>query len=319
VTPPAVADGLDEVEPMPSVVTIGNFDGVHRGHQVLLHRVVDAALARRVRSVAVTFEPHPAAVLRPGSEPPTLGSVEERAQLLLDTGMDLVVVLPFTHELSELSPEGFVAHVLAERLTAVRVVVGTNFRFGHRAQGDVIVLTDLGSAYGFDVEAVAVRDLDGEPISSTMIRQALGVGEVAWAARALGRTYTLRGEVIRGDGRGRGIGVPTANLAVPEDRVVPAHGVYAGHAQVGDTLWPCVTNVGVRPTFGTENTPSVEAHLIDVEDDLDLYGRTMTIGFEHRLRGEQRFDSVDALVTRIRADIQEARTWLRSRAGREHG
>jgi riboflavin kinase / FMN adenylyltransferase len=305
-----VADGLDEVEPEPSAVTIGNFDGVHRGHQLLLHRTVEAATARDVRSVAVTFEPHPAAVLRPGSEPPTLGSLEERVELLLESGVDQVVILPFTRELSELTPQAFAETVLSERLRVTRVVVGTNFRFGKGAEGDVVSLVELGEVYGFDVEAVLVRELDGEPISSTAIRRALADGDVRSAARALGRPYGVRGEVVRGDGRGRTIGIPTANVGLPPERAIPAHGVYAGHARAGEVSWPCVTNVGVRPTFDAGDVPTVEAHLIDVADDLDLYGRPLAVTFEHRLRGEQRFDSVDELVARIQADVAEARIWL---------
>lgn len=300
---------LDDVEPEPSVVTIGNFDGVHRGHQLLLTRTVQAALDRGVRSVAVTFEPHPAAVLRPGSEPLALSNLEERSEQLLDAGVDLVVLLPFTRELSELEPHEFVTHVLAGRLRATRVVVGTNFRFGRGAKGDVVALVELGDGHGFDVEAVAVRDLDGEPISSTLVRQALARGEVEYAASALGRPFQIRAEVVAGDGRGRTIGVPTANLDVPGNRQVPAHGVYAGHASVGDERWPCVTNVGVRPTFHADQAPTVEAHLIGT-DDVELYGREVTVTFEHRLRGEQRFDSVDELVARIHADIEQARELL---------
>ena len=300
---------LDDVEPEPSVVTIGNFDGVHRGHQLLLGRTVNAALDRGVRSVAVTFDPHPAAVLRPGSEPPSLGSIEERTEQLLDVGVDLVVLLPFTRELSELQPQEFITHVLAGRLRAVRVVVGSNFRFGRGATGDVVSLVELGETHGFDVEAVAVRDLDGEPISSTGIRDALARGDVEGAAAALGRPHQVRGEVVRGEGRGRTIGIPTANVAVPQGRQVPAHGVYAGHAIAGEQRWPCVTNVGVRPTFDAGSVPTVETHLIDTPE-VDLYGETLTVTFERRLRGEHRFDGVDQLVSQIRRDIDDARAWL---------
>jgi riboflavin kinase / FMN adenylyltransferase len=309
VTTAAAALWLDDVEPEPSVVTIGNFDGVHRGHRTLLHRTVDAALARGVRSIAVTFEPHPAAVLRPGSEPARLTSQEERAELLRDAGIDLVVLLPFTRELAALEPEAFIASVLAERLQATRVVVGTNFRFGRGAAGDVAVLVEEGDRHGFDVEAVAVRNLDEVAISSTSIRDALHRGDLAWASEALGRPYQLRGEVVRGDGRGRAIGIPTANLDVPAGRLVPPHGVYAGHASAGGTWWRCVTNVGVRPTFDVGDTPTVETHLIDA-GDVDLYGQMLTVTFEHHLRGEQRFEGVEALIAQIRRDVDEARAWL---------
>jgi riboflavin kinase/FMN adenylyltransferase len=301
---------LEEVDPTPSVVTIGNFDGVHRGHRSLLHRTVDAALDRDVRAVVITFDPHPAAVLRPGSEPPTLCTLDQRIERLLDAGMDLVVVLPFTRELSELSPEAFVERVLVDRLQASRVVVGTNFRFGHQARGDVVSLLTAGEKHGFDVEAVALRDVDGEPLSSSAVRAALHDGEVRWVTGALGRPYSLGGEVVAGDGRGRTIGIPTANVDVAEGRVVPANGVYAGHATLGEQRWRCVTNIGIRPTFGIGDLPAVEVHLIDVEEPLDLYGEHLEVTFEHRLRSEQRFAGVDELVTQIRADIDAARLQL---------
>jgi riboflavin kinase / FMN adenylyltransferase len=299
--------GLDGLDAHPSTVTIGNFDGVHRGHRVLLRRAVDGAREHEVRSAAITFDPHPAAVLRPGSEPAALQTLEQRVEALTDVGIDVVVVLPFTRELAALAPDRFVEQVLVERLRAVRVTVGTNFRFGHRAAGDVVTLVEEGDRLGFAVEAVTLLDLDGRPISSSAIREHLADGDVDWARRALGRPHAVEGEVVAGDGRGRTIGVPTANLAVPEGLVLPGDGVYAGHARTADGSYACVTNVGVRPTFdGTRRT--VEAHLLDV--DLDLYGQRVTVSFEHRIRGERRFAGVDELLARIRRDIAEARDHL---------
>jgi riboflavin kinase / FMN adenylyltransferase len=306
---PLVARALDEVPPAPSVVTIGNFDGVHRGHQVLLRRAVDAAHDLQVRPVAVTFHPHPAAILRPGAEPPALQPVEDRVHHLLEAGVDLVLVLPFTRELASLGPHVFVEQVLVDRLRAVQVIVGSNFRFGRKASGNVVTLNDAGATYGFHTEAVTLLDLDGIPISSTAVRDHLDRGDVAWANRALGRTFSLAGEVVPGDGRGRTIGVPTANLAVPDEQLVPANGVYAGHAEIDDERFPCVTNVGVRPTFDGQ-TRTVEVHLLDAERD--LYGRHLRVGFAHRLRDERRFADVDELVARIRADIDDARELLSS-------
>jgi riboflavin kinase / FMN adenylyltransferase len=304
---PQVAHGLDEVVVAPSVVTIGNFDGVHRGHRVLIGRAVDDASAQGIRSVAITFEPHPAAVLRPGSEPPRLQTLEARISTLIEVGVDLVLVLPFTRELAALTPAEFVQQVLVERLRARRVVVGTSFRFGAKAAGDMVTLVEEGERHGFTTEAATLLDLDGAPISSSEIRRRLGEGDVDWAARALGRPFELGGTVVPGDGRGRTIGVPTANLAVPDGIVVPGNGVYAGHAVVGRQSWPAVTNVGVRPTFeGT--TRSVEVHLLDADED--LYGREVGFRFRHRIRGEQRFDGPDALVARIRQDIEETRRHL---------
>jgi riboflavin kinase / FMN adenylyltransferase len=302
-----IVHDLEEVTPAPSVVTIGNFDGVHRGHQVLLRRAVDAAHDRELRAVAVTFHPHPAAVLRPGSEPPALQTIEDRTHQLLATEIDLVLVLEFTHQLASLGPHVFVERVLVERLQAVQVIVGSNFRFGRRASGNVVTLSDAGATHGFRTEAVALLDLDGVPLSSSNVREHLESGDVGWANRALGRPFSLEGQVVPGDGRGRTIGVPTANLDVPSGLLVPADGVYAGHAEVEGGRHPCVTNVGVRPTFDGQRR-TVEVHLLDA--DLDLYGQRLGVTFEHRLRGERRFAHVDELVARIRADIDEARRLL---------
>jgi riboflavin kinase / FMN adenylyltransferase len=295
---------LEEVVPGPSVVTIGAFDGVHRGHQTLLRRAVDAAWEREVRSAAVTFDPHPMAVVRPGTEPPSLQTLEDRVASLYAAGVDLVLVLEFTREIASLEPEVFLERVLVDRLQAVKVVVGTNFRFGHKAAGDVVSLAEGGDRHGYESEAVTLLELRGEPISSTSIRQRLATGDVAWATEALGRPHAVVGEVVAGDGRGRTIGVPTANVEPPEGLVVPGNGVYAGHASEGGRRWPCVTNVGTRPTFdGTSVT--VETHLLDA--DVDLYGRRLTVEFEHRLRGEKKFSGPDELVAQIRRDLDKAR------------
>jgi riboflavin kinase / FMN adenylyltransferase len=303
---PTVARGFAEVTPAASVVTIGNFDGVHRGHQVLLRRATQQAEDAGVRSVAVTFDPHPAAILRPGSEPPALQTLDERLDTLLAHGIDLVVVLPFTRELASSAPETFVEQVLVDRLQATKVVVGTNFRFGQRAAGDVVTLVEEGERHGFTTEAVTLLDVDGAPISSSAVRERLAAGDVDWVRRALGRVYTLTGEVVVGEERGRTIGFPTANLAVAPGLALPGDGVYAGDVTLPDgQAHPAVTNVGMRPTFdGT--TRSIEAHLLDV--DRDLYGRTITVGFARRIRGERRFDDVQDLVAQIRADIDVARS-----------
>lgn len=303
----AVHHGLEAVPAAPSVVTIGNFDGVHRGHRVLLRRAVDTARDRGVRSVVVTFDPHPAVVLRPGSQPPALQTTDQRVAALVDAEPDVVVVLPFTTELAARTPAGFVTSVLHERLRAVRVIVGTNFRFGHRAVGDVVTLVEQGEVHGFEVEAVALLELDGRPISSTAVREHLQAGEVDWVRRALGRATTLTGRVVPGDGRGTTIGVPTANLALPVGLALPADGVYAGHAEVAGERLPAVTNVGRRPTFDGQGR-TVEVHLIGT--GRDLYDRELAISFETRLRGERRFDGPEALVAQIRADIAAARGHL---------
>ena len=311
----SVARGLAEVSPAPSVVTIGNFDGVHRGHRVLLDRAIARAHEAGVRSVAVTFDPHPVRLLRPEAAPPQLQHLEQRVAALVATGIDLVLVLPFTRELAALTPGAFVAEVLAGALAAVRVVVGSNFRFGARAAGDVDTLAELGPRHGFELEAVPLAAVEGRRISSSAIREHLAAGEVAAVTDALGRPHELTGEVVHGDGRGRTIGVPTANLAIASDLVVPPAGVYAGHARIGApspvpggaSWWPAVTNVGVRPTFdGTQR--SVEVHLLDCE--VDLYGRELTVTFAHWLRAERRFDGVPQLIAQIGADVERARELL---------
>ena len=302
-----VVRDLAALDPGRSVVTIGNFDGVHRGHQVLLRRTVALAGTHDARAVAVTFDPHPATVLRPEAAPPLLQPLTERVGRLVEAGVDVVVVLPFTRELAAMTPAGFVGEILAGPLAAVRVVVGTNFRFGAKAAGDVVTLLELGEVHGFSPEAVTLLEVDGRRISSSAIRDHLQAGEVDWARSALGRPYQLPGEVVRGDGRGRTIGFPTANLRPDEALVVPGAGVYAGHAEVDGAWLPAVTNVGVRPTFDGRAV-TVEVHLLDAEED--LYGRQLSFRFEHRLRGEQRFDGPDELVAQIAEDVRAARRRL---------
>ncbi len=310
----SVVRGLGEVAPAPSVVTVGVFDGVHRGHRTIIDRAVRAASEQEVRAVAVTFDPHPMAVVRPDEAPPLLQPVEERVALLAATGVDLVVVLPFTRELSQLAPAVFVERVLAGSLATRHVVVGANFRFGHRAAGDVATLRELGAEHDFDAEAVALHQLDDVPISSTEIREHLQGGDVAWAAEALGRAWEYTGEVVRGDGRGRTIGVPTANVVAPDDVVRPGGGVYAARAIHPRGTWDAVVNVGTRPTFAGTTT-TVEAHLLDAPEraeDLDLYGTRLRLAFLARLRDERRFDGPEELVAQIHQDIEAARTHLRA-------
>lgn len=311
----SVARGLEAVAPAPSVVTIGVFDGVHRGHRTIIGRAVRAAQDAGVRAVAVTFDPHPMAVVRPDQAPPLLQPVEERVELLAATGIDLVLVLPFTRELSQLDPAAFVERVLAGSLDARSVVVGTNFRFGHRAAGDVATLDELGGAHGFTAEAVELLDLDGHPLSSTQVREHLESGDVGWAAEALGRPWSYTGEVVRGDGRGRTIGVPTANVVAAADVLRPGGGVYAATARRDRDSWDAVVNVGTRPTFDGATT-TVEAHLLgasDAAEDLDLYGDQLRLEFLARLRDERRFDGPEELVAQIQRDVDAARAHFAGR------
>jgi riboflavin kinase/FMN adenylyltransferase len=293
------------------VATIGEFDGVHRGHQRVVERAREIARSRRLPVVAITFDPHPDEVIRPGSHPPLLTTARRRSELLAGLGADAVFVLPFNLEFSRLSPDEFVHVVLSERLHAAAVVVGENFRFGHKAAGDVPMLAALGEKYDFTAEGVPLLVDDGVTISSTYIRQRLAAGDVAAAARALGRPHRVEGVVVRGHMRGRGLGFPTANLETPPHTATPADGVYAGWLTSLDldgaevSRWPAAISVGTNPTFGAGER-TVEAYALD-RDDLDLYGTHAAIDFTARLRGTERFDSVEALVAQMREDVNQAR------------
>ena len=305
--------GLDEVPEDwgKSVVTIGAFDGVHRGHQRDLARATEIARQLDLPAVVVTFDPHPDEVTRPGSHPAALNSARRRAQLLGGEGIDAVCVLPFTLEFSRLDPDEFVRTVLVDGLHAVTVVVGEDFRFGHKAAGDVGLLAKLGEKYDFTAEGLPLLVADGQTISSSAIRNMLAAGDVAGAAMALGRPHRVEGTVIRGHQRGRDMGFPTANLESPAHTAIPADGIYAGWLSLLDAQgrdaerWPAAISIGTNPTFG-ENVRTVEAYALD-RDDLDLYGVHAAIDFTHRLRGTQRFDSVEALVEQMRRDVDQAR------------
>jgi riboflavin kinase / FMN adenylyltransferase len=303
--------GLEQVpgDLGPTVVTVGMFDGVHRGHLALLGRVTGEAAARGVPAAAVTFDRHPMEVLRPGSHPLLLTTLRQKVALLGEAGVAVVLVLPFTLELSQVPAREFATRVLFEVMGARAVVVGANFRFGHKAQGDVELLEALGRERGVDAVGVALHADDGrEAVSSTRIRAELARGDVQAAARLLGRAYAVEGQVNRGDGRGRTLGVPTANVGVPDRIALPAMGVYAGHLDPGDGgRLPAVTNVGVSPQFGGTQL-RVEAHVLDY--DADLYGRRVSVSFEHRLRGEEVFAGVDELVAQMQEDIRQSRKLL---------
>lgn len=305
---PPIARGLDDVAEAASVVSIGFFDGVHLGHQEIIRRAAEHARARSLRSAVVTFDRHPMEVVQPGSQPKLLMTLPRRAETLAAQGVDLVVVLAFDDDLRHRTPKDFVDLVLGGPLAARRVIVGENFRFGHRAQGDVAALAELGASYGFSAEGVPLLELDGVAISSTEIRTLVDAGDVEQAARLLGRPYVVDGVVVRGDRRGVTLGFPTLNLQVSRRVQVPASGVYAGHCRLPDgRAVDCVTNVGTNPTFGGQEL-RIEAHLLDFDED--LYGTTVGVGFEHRIRAERRFDGPDALVAQIHADVDAARRLL---------
>ena len=294
-----------------SVVTIGVFDGVHRGHQRIVSRAAELAAGLQLPVAVLTFDPHPDEVIRPGTHPPFLCTARRRGELLAGLGVDAVCVLPFTLEFSRLGPDEFVQTVLVERLHAARVVVGDNFRFGHRAAGDVALLGELGEKYDFAAEGVPLLADDGSTISSTGIRERLAAGDVTGAARDLGRPHRVEGVVVRGHRRGRSLGFPTANLETLPHTAVPADGVYAGWLASLDTSgreeerWPAAISIGTNPTFdGRERT--VEAYALD-RDDLDLYGAHVAVDFAERLRGTARFDSVPELIEQMHADVDAAR------------
>ncbi|HEV2921136.1 MAG TPA: bifunctional riboflavin kinase/FAD synthetase, partial [Actinomycetota bacterium] len=261
----------------PTVVTVGMFDGVHLGHRALLDRVAAEAAARGVPAAAVTFDRHPLAVLRPGSEPPLLTTLDRKVELLGQAGMAVVLVLEFTEALSRVGAEDFAARVLFDGLAARAVVVGENFRFGHKAAGDPALLADLGRPRGIEVVAVGLHAQGGQVVSSTRVRAELAAGDVAAAAASLGRAYAVEGVVVEGDHRGRPLlGIPTANLQVPAGIALPADGVYAGHLtdEEDGPARPAAVSVGTNPQFGTERR-RVEAHVLDF--DGDLYGHRVSV------------------------------------------
>lgn len=293
-----------------TVVTIGNFDGVHLGHVHVVSRAREmAARLGAEHVVAVTFDPHPMAVLRPEHAPVMLASVEERLERLEAVGADCALVLPFDREVAQWSPEQFVDRVLVEALGVAAVVVGSNFRFGHKAAGDVALLRDLGARLDFEVDGVA---LDGGPQvwSSTYVRQCLAAGDIAGAAEALGRPVVARGLVVQGDQRGRELGFPTANLSTPTT-AVPAEGVYAGWLTRLDTdeRFPAAISVGTNPTFDGHRDLRVEAYVLD-RDDLELYGVEVEVEFTQRLRGMLRFDGVESLIEAMHEDVRRTREVL---------
>ena len=305
--------GLDDVPAdwAGSVATIGVFDGVHRGHQRIIARAREIAQARNLPVVVITFDPHPDEVVRPGSHPPDLTSPRHLAELLAGLGAGALCVLPFTVEFSRLSPDEFVRTVLSDRLHAAVVVVGEDFRFGHKAAGDVALLRQLGEKYDFTAEGIPLLVADGVTISSSYIRERLAAGDVAAAASALGRPHRVEGVVVRGHMRGRALGFPTANLETPPHTATPADGIYAGWlTSLGldgseASRWPAAISVGTNPTFGGGER-TVEAYALD-RDDLDLYGVHAAIDFAARLRGTERFDSVEALGSQMRDDVAQAR------------
>ncbi len=291
----------------PSVVTIGVFDGVHRGHQTLIARLVDEAHQADLLSVALTFFPHPDRVLRGLTGRYYLTTAEQRAEELGRLGVDCVVTYPFNDQTRQMRAADFVDE-LVRYLRLRELWVGTDFALGYQREGNVAYLTDQGRSKGFNVTAIDLVQAENGVISSTRIREALEAGQVDQAAEWLGRPYTVRGEVVHGLARGRTIGFPTANINVWDEQVIPANGVYAGFATLEDgSQYQAVTNVGVRPTFDGMGI-TVEAHLLDFVGD--LYGQQLTFSFNHHLRGELKFNGIQELIAQIGADALAARQLL---------
>jgi riboflavin kinase/FMN adenylyltransferase len=296
------------------VLTIGNFDGLHVGHRSIMRTVIERARSVSGEAAVFTFEPHPRKLLYPDRAPRLLTTLDQKLELLDEIGVDLVIVEPFTRELATLPAERFVREVVFERLGPVEVYVGYDFRYGKDRGGSMRTLTELGPHLGFAVTIIPEVTVGSRDVNSTRIRELLGEGQVEEAAELLARPYRIRGAVVKGDRRGLAIGFPTINLA-PENEILPARGVYAGHVRFLDDGDPArgsvhraVTNVGRRPTFKQGDAIVAEAHLL--EFDAQVYGRRVELSFEHHLRAEQRFPGLEALKTQIAADVEAARELL---------
>ena len=290
-----------------SVVTIGFFDGVHRGHQVVVRRTVDEAARLGLVPVAVTFDRHPREVFAPGTEPKLLTTLDRKSQLIEASGIEALVVLEFDQDFSRWPPEEFVTRVLAEGLRTKHAVVGSNFTFGHKATGNLATLSDLGAGNGFGVEGVALLKLDGRAVSSSSIREALAAGDLDWPTIALGRPFAVDGTVVAGAGRGEALGFPTANLELAARMLTPGQGVYAGMAYLDGEGHVAAINIGTNPTFGVEPV-HLEAYLLEFEQE--VRGRPMSVEFWHRLRDEVRFESVDDLARQIKDDVERTRALM---------
>jgi riboflavin kinase/FMN adenylyltransferase len=300
---------LDDVRlERPSVVTIGVFDGIHRGHQALIRELVAEAHGAGRLAVAITFFPHPDILLRGLTGRYYLHTPQEKAELLGELGIDTVLTLAFNDELRHVRAATFVDS-LVDRLKLAQLWVGADFALGYQREGNVAFLTAQGAEKGFEVRVVDLILVDGEVVSSTAIRTAIQAGQVEQARDWLGRGYSVTGEVIHGEKRGRILGFPTANVSVWSEKVIPANGIYAGWATLGDERIMAVTSIGTRPTFDGEGI-TVETYLLDFTRE--IYGQQLTVTFEARLRDELRFDSVDALIAQMHRDVDATRAYLNS-------
>lgn len=299
---------LHAVGSMPSPhVGIGNFDGLHLGHQRILRAVIDRARSSRGTAVAMTFDPHPLSILSPTGRPPLITPLEEKIRVLEGTGLDVLLIVPFTREFSSITAEAFVLEILGRQIGAKRVFVGANFHFGRGGQGDFELLRREGGRSGMEVEKVEVVFFDSRPVSSTRIRENIMRGAVDRAALMLGREYAIAGRGVPGMHRGKGLGFSTANLTT-ENELIPMDGVYVTRAEVGASGLPSVTNVGIRPTFD-EQERVIETHILDYTGG-PLYGETLRLAFCKRLRDERKFESPEALKEQIAQDVAAAREWF---------
>jgi len=297
------------------VLTIGVFDGVHRGHRALIERVVTRGHELELPTVLMTFDPHPSEVVRPGSHPAALSTLRRRAELVAELGIDVFMVLPFSTAVAATEPEEFVHDLLVDRLHVAAVLVGENFRFGHTASGDLALLQRLGPRFGFTAEGIGIVDgvggdgtATGIAVTSTYVRSCIDAGDVRAAAAALGRAHRLEGVVVRGEGRGGSeLGYPTANLDVTDHGAVPADGIYAGWFVLGDRRSPAAISVGTNPTFSGK-VRTVEAFVLDQGGN--FYGRRVALDFVERLRGQIKFDAVEPLMAQIDNDVVQTREVL---------
>lgn len=294
----------------PTVLTIGSFDGIHRGHQYVISRVVSRAKEVSAASGLVTLHPHPKVVLRPDSPLQYLSTIEERLDLLAPLGLDYAIVLPFSIEYSQIRARDFV-QMLIDHLHMVELFCGADFGLGYKREGNVDYLRELGKEKGFKVNVIEPQKFDTEIMSSTRIRDLIAEGDLEDATRLLGRFPSLRGRVVRGDQRGRKLGFPTANLAIAERRLIPANGIYAVRVRIEDRWYGGAASIGIRPTFGGGHR-LVEVYILDFSGD--LYDQVIEVQFIKRLREERKFDSVEALVTQMNQDVVETRRVLGSSA-----
>lgn len=303
--------GLDD-PPRGSILSIGNFDGVHLGHQAVLEHVVRRAEARSVPSCVMTFDPHPVKLLRPAQAPQLVTTLEQRLELIAGTGIQHALLVPFTHRLARMEAADFVRQVLVDRLQVREVYIGNNFRFGADRRGDVDLLVAMGRELGFDAGAAPVLSRGGDVVSSTRVRRAIGDGRMEEVAETLGRIHFVDGAVLEGKRLGRRLGFPTLNLSV-DNELIPANGVYVTAVYIPSfrRTFASVTNIGVRPTIYEGSVVTVESHLLDFT--ADVYGEAVRLFLLRRLREERQFDSTVQLMAQIRRDVEATRLWFQSR------